>query len=363
MKTPGPVSGRWWRLRQAFTLVELLVVIAIIGILVALLLPAVQAAREAARRTECVNNLKQFGLALHNHHDTNRSFPPHALNWRWGAHIPLLPFREQKQVYETAMAWGDGPSDMRVPEGCPAPWDGGPWDVDMPGMRCPSDGAPPRHTSRPNNTFMTNYAFSRGDWVAYGEDFGHPRGLFSAEAGTYKENIKGRTFSSMADGTSNTVAMSERVTGANRATQILGGIVVNQNATCDEPNVANPQLCMATKGPNGMYLPSLSGDCRDWTGAWWADGAPIYTGFNTILPPNGPSCAKNDWDGDRAIVPPTSFHPGGVNVLMGDGSVHFIGQTIDTGNLSLPNVTSGPSPYGVWGALGSVEGKEAVTLP
>ena len=98
---------RYWRV--GFTLVELLVVIAIIGVLVALLLPAVQAAREAARRTQCTNNLKQLGLALHNHHDVQKAFPPHCTNWRWNSMIRLLPYMEQTQTYDVAMTWAPSP--------------------------------------------------------------------------------------------------------------------------------------------------------------------------------------------------------------------------------------------------------------
>lgn len=96
-------------LRKGFTLVELLVVIAIIGILIALLLPAVQAAREAARRSQCTNNLKQLGLAIHNFHDVNNVFPigqpdDDNDNYAWGAYI--LPYVEQKQMYDTLVSGG-----------------------------------------------------------------------------------------------------------------------------------------------------------------------------------------------------------------------------------------------------------------
>ncbi len=110
---------------RAFTLVELLVVIAIIGVLVALLLPAVQAAREAARRMSCTNNLKQMGLALHNYHDVHKTFPPNQhrwglgedMGWWYSGAINLLPYFEQAQIYDTIMlrARPKGP-------GLPYPW-------------------------------------------------------------------------------------------------------------------------------------------------------------------------------------------------------------------------------------------------
>ena len=191
--------------------------------------------------------------------------PPATQNWRWNANIRLLPFREQQPVYDTAMNWGGGIQDLSIgwDQGCPAPWDGGPWDVNMPGMRCPSDGAPPRHATTHNNTYTTNYVFSHGDWVAYGEDFAENRGAFIAIEGIYKEEYEGNSFASITDGTSNTVAMSERCIGSNRAREILGGIVVNQNATCNEPWDCNPAECLATVGTHGQYDPSYWGDCRD----------------------------------------------------------------------------------------------------
>jgi prepilin-type processing-associated H-X9-DG protein len=322
--------------------VELLVVIAIIGILIALLLPAVQAAREAARRSQCLNNLKQFGLALHNHHDTYNAFPPHATNWRWNAHHRLLPFNEQRGVWQIAQNWS----------GEPAPWDGGPWDVVIPGMKCPSDGAPARCG---DNTSSTNYMFCRGDYVARAEEFNHPRGMFTAKEGTYKQNIKGNTFADASDGTSNTAAMSERVIGYQRQTMVLGGAVVNGTAVGSWSS-CNPSICLAQVGVGGNFLPGL--DYRDWSGKRWADGGLPFTGFNTIIPPNGPMCVRDGDDANRALVPPQSFHPGGVNLLLTDGSVRFVNNSIYAGDLTKPNVQSGPSPYGVWGALGSRNGNE-----
>ncbi len=283
---------RYWRV--GFTLVELLVVIAIIGVLVALLLPAVQAAREAARRTQCTNNLKQLGLALHNHHDVQKAFPPHTTNWRWNSMIRLLPYMEQTQAYDVAMTWAPSPWFAgRNPSGdadgsgmCgPAPWDAGPWDVIIPNIKCPSDGAP---ASINDWNCTTNYMFSRGDWASWGEDWDCPRGFFTAKPGQYKMAVKGRSIGSISDGLSNTIAMSERCIGFNRSNRIKGGVVLHLPAFGSDPNNPvddTPIQCMATVGVNGMYLPSLN--YYDWTGMRWADGG-IFTTFNTILAPTVP---------------------------------------------------------------------------
>src|SRR4051794_6862694 len=169
------------RTAAGFTLVELLVVIAIIGVLVALLLPAVQAAREAARRSQCSNNLKQFGIALHNYHDTFRNFPPRRggtngcdgnvdlarvkCNYdRLSAFVMLLPFYEQKALYDTIQAGGvtDSAGNLIAPGG-PAPWYNNakwtPWQVQLQVIICPSDKIIPTPTSQAHNS----YAFSMGD--------------------------------------------------------------------------------------------------------------------------------------------------------------------------------------------------------
>jgi prepilin-type processing-associated H-X9-DG protein len=100
-------------------------------------------------------------------------------------------------------------------------------------------------------------------------------------------------------------------------------------------------------------------------GLRWADGNVGFTAVNTVLPPNSPSCQTGTWDGDDGLYPPTSYHPGGVNGAMADGSVRFLSDNIDTGNLAAPAPTAlmDSSPYGVWGALGSRMGGESIRLP
>src|SRR6266436_5426487 len=171
-----------------FTLVELLVVIAIIGVLVALLLPAVQAAREAARRSQCSNNLKQFGLALHNYHDTFKVFPPRRggtntaagssadptrtfANYdRLSAFVALLPFYEQKALADAIAAGGKTSTGMQIPSNGPAAWYSGsaagiydPWKTQIKMLLCPSDKFV--IPSGNSNNAKNSYAFSLGDTV------------------------------------------------------------------------------------------------------------------------------------------------------------------------------------------------------
>ncbi len=124
-----------------------------------------------------------------------------------------------------------------------------------------------------------------------------------------------------------------------------------------------PNLCLlATDGRyyrQGVVVKGMWGHC-------YTDGQAERTGFTTVLPPNSPSCSTgNDPSADNndGLLPPSSRHPGGVNVLLGDGSVRFIAETIDTGNLGLPPTGSGHSPYGVWGAMGSIAGGESIAMP
>jgi len=355
-------------LRRAFTLVELLVVIAIIGILIALLLPAVQAAREAARRSQCANNLKQAGLALHNYHDTHRCFPSQGQGTETGnqatstrrglsALVMMLPYMEQGALYDQFSSPQASPA---YPAWGPVPWYGWnfrPHNNQVATMLCPSDGASQLRDLGGTPYWWqgdTNYNFCLGDTV--NTDWrgrSRVRGIFGADTFYAIRDIK--------DGTSNTIAMSEQVrckiilgTGSSAA-EIHGHYVENAG---DGSLRVNPATCLAYKGPANTILPSAPG-IGDLRGVHWAWAAVVSTGFNTVLPPNSIGCkgTSSEWGADH-LMPPDSFHPGGVNSIFADGSQHFISETIDTGILSAPEVTAGPSPYGVWGAIGSKFGGE-----
>ncbi|HEX6986970.1 MAG TPA: DUF1559 domain-containing protein [Planctomycetaceae bacterium] len=356
--------------RRGFTLIELLVVIAIIAVLIALLLPAVQQAREAARRTQCKNNLKQLGLALHNYHDVYNvlpfgemvSDPPNGQGGRrQSGFVALLPYIEQAPLWE----------QVAQVQFSRVPWDGGftPWRARIPMFLCPSDG----ETAVESNLGKTNYMFSRGDspwdhnqWSGNGGGSQPRRGLRGMFNGIGDgfDGSMGRCngFGAITDGLSNTIAMSERIKAKGSGTRIKdGGMIVSIGAAFRE---TNPSLCQAQVGPNGQY--TNAANVRHWAGVRWPDGAPHFTGHTTILGPNKASCTLGGWDGEDGVLEPTSHHTGGVHCLMGDGAVRFISDNINTGNTTLPPPDApasqgGPSPYGVWGGLGSINGGEPVS--
>ena len=352
--------------RAAFTFVELMVVIAIIGILVALLLPAIQAAREAARRSQCFYNLQQIGLALQTYHDTWDVFPfgqggtadgtPLTCNMRQLSGLAPLMSRldeptlfdqlNEPQAYDGTTFCRFGPQPDVTAN--PAIRSYRPWSVQPRSLICPSD-CEARHI--PGEPGQTNYRLSWGDVIAHNEARPLPRGMFGRNSAV--------SISAITDGTSHTIAVAERAIAPRRGGTAyfeLWGI---------ESDVAgleeSPEACFRPS-PWGGYSPTAAFNMAP---AMWANGRLPFGGITTVMPPNGLACLgvngtvvdgrpRYDW----GIIPPSSYHPGGLNGLMADGSVHFFSETIDTGDLTAREVTDGPSNYGVWGALGTIAGEE-----
>lgn len=314
---------------------------------------------------QCSKNLKQLGLALHNYHDTFKVFPPlntgtthpnasWANAWmsngnRASTFVHLLPFYEQGAVYETLKA-GD-PTTGNTPPGGPHPlWNWGPWTETPTVLLCPSDGGDSWSAGGP-----VNYAMSVGDqiWGIVGDTT--PRGVFGNQSDFTIGDIK--------DGTSNTLAMSEIAVYDGNPLELHGGYIIDFDRSTLS---ASPVVCMGVKGLNGQIV-GTPPDSHHRIGDAWGAGYPMINGFNTILPPNSPNCAIATGEWVDGLYPADSFHPGGVNALFCDGSVTFLTESIDTGDLAIqePDRQSPklrPSPYGVWGALGSKDGGESNRL-
>ncbi len=265
--------------------------------------------------------------------------------------VPLLSFMEQAPLYDQIKA-GSG---FR-PYG-PAPWivTFAPWSTQVPGLLCPSD---PKSSGKLQGTptlgnfdycGRSNYCFSMGDTVSDNVyRTASCRGIFWRRSGTRLRDIT--------DGTSNTIAVSEKSCGEETGwRKIKGGAVYNISGL---DAASGPQTCLNTRGSNGEYASAYHGQITGRPGRRWAAGEPVYAGFTTVLPPNAPSCINGtDHLLGYGIYSPSSYHPGGVNGLMADGSCRFFSETIDTGNLSAANVTSGQA-LRCLGPLGSKDGGE-----
>ena len=401
------IATRSTRTRSAFTLVELLVVIAIIGVLVGLLLPAVQAAREAARRMSCGNNVKQLALSLHNYHDAFKSLPmqnggtdslnsPESNGFRLSFLPAVLPFMEQQPLYEQisnpyALERDGTLRAQPFPAGGPGPWDTlyRPWLTQVGSFRCPSDPA----ELSPGEVAFTNYAACQGDSIIEQHHSGiwwDGRPAVEVSAGWESwsaQNVKrwGRgtfhashftKFRDITDGLSNTVAVGE---------------IIVDNGQRERNSICLVDVNVEDKSANSVDYTSQLDQLRP---TFWAVGAPLEdagaahgrgrrwsacqpqaTSFWTINPPNSYCVLENHQS--RGLMPGGSRHPGGMHVGLADGSVQFINDQIDSGDQttvplggprSLPlaerNAQAGlPSPYGIWGAMGTKGAKETVDFP
>lgn len=319
--------------RFAFTLVELLVVIAIIGILIALLLPAVQAARESARRSQCLNNLKQFGLASLNYESSYRRLPPAHINllasdpekpasvpngyYDWSQHARLLQYFEAAAAYELIdfdSAIASSTLARRVkPEF----------------FLCPSD--PFSKFDPPGNKGIgkTNYRANAGSLTVNGQN---NNGIFLPFVNIrYRDRLDGSMYgmriNDILDGTSNTALFSERAVGDDEdglITRESDWYFVSGDATFNGPG--NPatyrNLCLNTTPTAGPDQDSVGG--QNWTNPGYR-----VTRYNHVAPPNHLSCCSKAGDGNsHGVTPATSYHPGGVNVVLCDGSTRFVREGI-----------------------------------
>jgi len=280
------------RRRFGFTLVELLVVIAIIGILIALLLPAVQAAREAARRTKCTNHLKQLGLALHNYHDVVNQFPPGWVRGNgspgWGWNVMVFPYMENKPLYDVL-----NPCGRRLGVVRNHATDYVLLQTKIEVLRCPSDTSPDlgmKTFSRnsppdPLPLATTNYAGCRGFFNMADDDNRLNNGILYANSTI--------TFAHMLDGSSNTFAVGEK---------------------------------------------SQAQDAATWPGMnQEGNGNHITAGIRGKL--NGGTIDSPDQNRFG------SFHPGGANFALCDGSVRFISENIRSANRNVDGTPSPSSDY------------------
>lgn len=351
-----------------FTLREIFVLTFAVALLLALAVTLVSGAREQARRMQCSNNLKQLVLAIHNYHDAYKAMPC-AMGGTEGSplvsnagsrsgFVSFMPFLEASPFYSNLMT-GDPP---RIPPGGSAPWIAGPtkaefWDYVIPSFVCPSDLAP---EPKAGEYGATNYAFCWGDSVASLLDIADlnvpdklpTRGPFQARF--YK------SFRDVQDGLSNTLAFGEI---ARKAPSPKHGVVAVVQGI-DQ----NPSLCIAQFDGARFVSGTTFVSTPQRRGGRWCDGRPHYSGFTTVLAPNSSSCTTTDDDGTWGIYSSSSSHKGVIQVGFLDGACRFISNSIDCGSPTAvpPDAAQRAgdaleSPYGVWGAIGTIASGDAKT--
>lgn len=333
--------------RRGFTLIELLVVIAIIAVLIGLLVPAVQKVRAAAARAQCLNNLKQIGLAMHGYMDANNGLPANGnYAWNgsavtttnaWSAVSRILPYIEQEGLFRSidfSLGYGVQPaiSSKRVAT-----------------FMCPSEVNDKGYGTDPtfgHKYWPINYTLNNGTWpVLTGKSW-----TMGTGDGSFGPN-RGYRSADFIDGMSNTLAGAEVKAFTNR---VSGA----SNATVYPANFAPPSNVAAV---SSFALAAFNQ--ASFTHVEWVDGKVHETGFTTVFAPNTRvsfNSGGTEFDVDMvlatepnpgdsyAAVTSRSYHSGGVNVMFMDGSTRFISNSID---------------LATWRALGTRAGGEVANTP
>ncbi|NND97031.1 MAG: DUF1559 domain-containing protein [Pirellulaceae bacterium] len=369
---------------------NMLAVVCCAALVVATVLPSIVRHRTVARSTACANNLSQLGLGIHNYHSAYKQLPPGCGGTtgddipeknnagRLGPLVAISPFVEQQRLWEQiANPLVNATTGDKFPAMGPVPWFDAdrytPWSQSPEVYQCPESFAaeqqqpdakvvftltiPGEHGSDVTTCYVTCYGDGTENAGALvdPEDFESVRRARANNRGMFQAGLPLK-FRDMLDGLSNTIMLSETIASV-QGKQGISGIAKNVANLSEEPRVCLDVL----KDPTTQWW-------AQGRGSRWSDGLLAVSGFQTVLPPNSPSCTSELGMFD-SVVAASSSHDGGVHVLFGDGAVKFITNTIDCGDLSVPGVALGrqgasapgsQSPYGIWGALGTRASKETI---